>query len=156
MFTRLFKIMNNSVTQQSQGFNSNPYMNTEKKKLWTGFFLLEIYFLIKTFVWLKKKLYLCGWWTAIVNSEKQSYLPVQKYSFEILQIQKYPVFQFQISDRWKKKNNNKTPHIINNKISSKRIIYVLFLTKVSALAWKWPSFKKKWFEAHMQTIYTTE
>lgn len=36
---------------------------------------------------------------------RKSYLPVQKYSFEILQIQKYLVFQFQISGRWKKKHH---------------------------------------------------
>lgn len=38
-----------------------------------------------------------------VNSAKHSHLPVRKYSFEILQIQKYPVLQFQIPGHYGKK-----------------------------------------------------
>lgn len=62
--------------------------------------------------------------TITVNSTKYNHIPVQKYSFEILQIQKYPALQFQIPGHWEKKKD-----ITNNKNSSKRIIH-LFLTKV--------------------------
>lgn len=106
-------MMNNSVTQQSQGFNSNPYIHIEKKIFYEQVFSsLKFIFWSKHLLWLKKKIYLCGWLTVIVNSEKLSFLPVQKYSFEILQIQKYPEFQFQISGRWKKKNKKQKNHHI--------------------------------------------
>lgn len=41
--------------------------------------------------------------TGTVNSAKHPHLPVQKYSFEILQIQKYLILQFQTPGHWGKK-----------------------------------------------------
>lgn len=41
--------------------------------------------------------------TGTVNSAKHPHLPVQKYSFEILQIQKYLTLQFQTPGHWGKK-----------------------------------------------------
>jgi len=51
--------------------------------------------------------------TVTVTSAKHSHLPVRKYSFEILQIQKYPVLQFQIPGHWERKDTT------DNKNSSK-------------------------------------
>lgn len=89
---------------QSLGFNSYAYRQNGKKVLNEQVFTsMYVYILIKTLILANTKTLLEELTLMVtVNSAKYCRLPVQKYSFEILQIQKYPVFQFQIPGHWGK------------------------------------------------------